>query len=86
MGLFSSSKLIHGFKIDGDPQGLKALRSMMENEVKTLIKEAHEHNIAYFQYNSRHFQIARIEENRSNFTDEIDRYLVAETKRHPTAW
>lgn len=81
MGLFSNLKLIHGFKIEGDPEGLRALRRMTENEAKTIIKEAHQNNIAYFQYKIRHFQIVRVEENQSNFLDEIDRYLVAETKR-----
>lgn len=81
MGLFSSNKFIHGFKVEGDPEGLKALRSMTENEAKTIFKEAHANNVAYFQHKTRHFQMVRVEENESNFTDEIDRYLVAETKK-----
>lgn len=80
MGFFSNNKLIHGFKIEGDPEGLKALRRMTENEVHTLFKEAHEHNLAYFQYKTRHFEIAHVEDKTSSFMSEIDRYVIAETK------
>ncbi len=81
MGFFLNPKIIHGFHIDGDPEGLHALRMMLENEVKTLFREAHEHRVAYFQNKGRHFEIAHIDEKHGAFSEEIDRYLVAETKR-----
>lgn len=88
MGLFGNPKFIYGFHIEGDPEGLKVLRHMTENEVKTLIKESHEHKVAYFQgkvigsMTLRHFEIAHMEESHNSFAGEIDRYLVAETKQH----
>lgn len=86
MGFFTNPKIVYGFHVDGDPEGLHALHLMTENEVKTIFKEAHLHRMAYFQFKTRHFELAHLDEKHSAFSEEIDRYLVAETKRYPTAW
>ncbi len=63
------SHTIHNFIVDGDPDGIRYLEELGENESKTLFKEAHEHGKSYFEHNEKHYEIARI--------GETGKYLVA---------
>jgi len=55
------SHTIHGFIVDGDPDGIRYLEEDLgENEVKTLFKEAHDHGKSYFEHNDKHYEITRV--------------------------
>ncbi|GEM_PF-6173279 len=74
--------VIHGHQVEGDPEGIRYLHALSENEVKTLFKEALDQRVSYFQYRGKHFEIAR-EGSTGGFFSSAPKFIIAETRKHP---
>ncbi len=48
---------IHGYAIEGDPEGLRYIERLRDDEAQVLFDEAKDHSRAKFQYLGKHYEL-----------------------------